>query len=204
MPALKGREAVRAADLEQTYTFVLLLQGGNPLEHLDALFEAGCDDAVFGRRNGVYFAEFDREAADFPEAVETAIQQVERAVLALSVVRVEPDELVNASAIAERMGRTRESIRLLVEHRRGPGDFPPPVTWVASKHPLWRWSLVAQWFADRLGESTETTTRSAFLAACNAALEVRNYTPRLSQPKEREVVRRIVAETPGIGGSRRR
>lgn len=186
---------------KHTHTFALLLQGTNPLEHLDALFEAGCDDAVFGERNGVYFAEFDREGENFPESVGTAIQQVEAAVSALSVVRVEPDELVNASAIAERMGRSRESIRLLVEHKRGPGGFPSPITWVASKHPLWRWSLVAQWFADRLGERTDITTRGAFLAACNAALEVRNYTPRLTQGEEREVVQRIVCETPGIGAT---
>jgi len=185
----------RSAPPEKTYTFTLLLQGADPLEHLDALFEAGCDDAVFGERDGVYFAEFDRLASNFPEAVGSAIWQIENAVPGLCVVRVEPEELVNASAIAGRTKRSRESIRLLIDHKRGPGNFPPPVVWVAAKHRLWRWSEVARWFAESLGERTEATLSGAFLSTCNAALEVRNYAPKLDPAEGRAIVQKIVHAT---------
>ena len=82
------------------YSFTLLLRGANPLDHLDALYDAGCDDAIFGERDGVWFAEFDRERESLVDAVSSAINDVESAVPALQVARVEPDELVSASEIA--------------------------------------------------------------------------------------------------------
>ena len=195
---LRDNPMTTSAPRERTYTFTLLLQGADPLEHLDALFEAGCDDAVFGERDGVSFAEFDRVAVNFPEAVGSAIGQIESSVPGLRVIRVEPEELVNASAIAGRTKRTRESIRLLIDHKRGPGNFPPPVVWVAAKHRLWRWSEVARWFAESLGERTDETVSGAFLSTCNAALEVRNYAPKLDPDEGRDIVQKIVHETPGL------
>ena len=50
----------------------------------DAFFVAGCDDALFGMRDGVAFAEFCRTAGSFPEAVLTAIRAVENAGFGLS------------------------------------------------------------------------------------------------------------------------
>lgn len=182
----------RERQAKRTYTFTLLLRGANPLEHLDALYESGCDDAVFGERDGVFFAEFDREAASLADAVSSAVQQVESAVPNLRVARVEPDDLVNASAIAARLGRTRESVRLLIEHQRGPGDFPPPVCWLNAKTRLWRWSDVAQWFTQTLGERTADTDEATFVAALNAALELRNSLRYLSEPRAREIVARVV------------
>jgi len=55
---------------------------------LDALFEAGCDDATFGQVDSVGYADFVREAPSFVEAVRSAIEQVE-SVPGLRVVRVE-------------------------------------------------------------------------------------------------------------------
>lgn len=100
--------------------FTLLLRGANPLEHLDALFEVGCDDAIFGAREGTSFAEFDREATSLASAVSGAIGQVESAVPGLTVVRIEPDELVTASAIAARTGRSRAGGRPLIEREGTP------------------------------------------------------------------------------------
>jgi hypothetical protein len=49
MPSLKGQAA------ERTYTFPLLLRGANPLDDLDELYEAGCDDAMVWRAGGGIF-----------------------------------------------------------------------------------------------------------------------------------------------------
>lgn len=58
--------------------------------------------------------------------------------------RVEPDDLVTMSEIAERRGRSRESVRVLVAGRRGRGDFPAPVSHLRSRSRLWRWPEVAE------------------------------------------------------------
>ena len=68
--------------------FTLILQGSNPLDLLEALFEAGCDDALFGEREGTYFADFDRKATDCSSAITRAIEAVET-VADLRVTRVE-------------------------------------------------------------------------------------------------------------------
>jgi hypothetical protein len=200
MPAL----GVNATSEERTagrFSFTLLLRGVDPLEHLDPLFEAGCDDAVFGEREGSYYAEFDREAPSFVAAIESSIRQVEGAVPGLSVVRIEPDELVSAAAIAERTGRSRESIRLLVDHQRGPGGFPPPLGWVNAKTRLWRWSDVADWFVgafgdEPLGSNRDAVARSSFLGAVNSVLELRNYAARIDGPAARSVIQWLITDIP--------
>lgn len=72
------------------FTFTLLLQGISPLtpENLDALFEAGCDDATFGQRGSVFYADFDREAPSFAEAVDSAVTAIESVVPGLRVIRL--------------------------------------------------------------------------------------------------------------------
>jgi hypothetical protein len=44
----------------KTYSFTLSLSGSDVLtdEHLDAVYEAGCDDALFGERDGAQYADF--------------------------------------------------------------------------------------------------------------------------------------------------
>lgn len=56
----------------------------------DALFEAGCDDALLGLCEGVLFLIFDREAPSYRVALISAIMDVERAGVGLELVRVEP------------------------------------------------------------------------------------------------------------------
>lgn len=154
------------------YSFTLLLRGSSPLAYLDDLFEAGCDDAVFGEREGASFAEFDREATDLSTAIRSAIEAVE-SVADLHVVRVEPDELVSASAIALRTGRSRESVRLLSQGKRGPGGFPTPVSWLNDRSKLWRWSEVAHWFAAKLGTTLAHEDDALVIASINSSLERR-------------------------------
>lgn len=76
---------------EKTRTFRLILGGANPLtpENLNALYDVGCDDATFAKQGATHFADFDRPAPSFADAVTTAIQAVEAAVPGLRVLRVE-------------------------------------------------------------------------------------------------------------------
>src|SRR5689334_7300622 len=105
------------------YKFSLVIRGIDALkpEHVDALYAAGCQDAILGARDGAQFADFVRSAPTFPAALSSAIASVEIALPGAKVVRVAPDDLVNLTEIAARTGRTKESIRLYSEGRRGPG-----------------------------------------------------------------------------------
>jgi hypothetical protein len=169
------------------YQFRLILSGITDLtpEVCDALYEAGCDDAGLAMSEGVAFLEFDREAGSFREALLSAVADAETAGHGIQVVRVEPDELVTISRIAERAGRTREHIRQLVVGLRGSGRFPPPVGKLNGRPgrstPIWRWTDVAQWLqnagllAEEAQPVAETLDRGALIAALNALLELRRH-----------------------------
>lgn len=147
----------------------------------DAVYEAGCDDATLGAVDGVHYAAFYREASSLAAALLSAIRDIESG-SGLSVLRVEPDDLVTAAEIAKRLGRTRESVRLLIAGRRGRGDFPPAISHLRSRNRLWRWSDVAAW-AGRLTPEQERQAR--LLAATNAALELRNQSRALPLEERR-------------------
>ncbi len=169
----------------KTYSFTLFVQGVDMLadESVNALFEAGCDDATLGTRDGAQYAAFDRQASSFQEALSSAIHDLTHALPELVVVRVEPDDLVSMATIAERTGRSRESIRLLARGQRGPGGFPPPVAYADHKTRLWHWPDVARWLTDHAKASLEIDPDAADLvAALNAAYDLREHTRRLDQP----------------------
>lgn len=171
------------------HEFTLVLAGRLDQEAVvDALFDAGCDDATFGQVDGVGYADFQREAPSLGEAVRSALEEVE-SVPGLRVIRVEPDDLVTLSEIAQRLGRSRESVRLLASGARGRGDFPAPVSHLKARSRLWRWSEVAAWASHR-GERVDPRAASA-IAAINAALILRNAAPEL-EPAERELVDSLV------------
>lgn len=63
----------------QRFMFTLVVEGCDLKtdEVVDALFEAGCDDALVGSSEGVQFLDFDREAGSVDEAVRSAVADVE-------------------------------------------------------------------------------------------------------------------------------
>jgi predicted DNA-binding transcriptional regulator AlpA len=164
----------------RSYNFTLILSGVREIEAEveDALFDAGCDDALLGSRDGVVFLDFEREAPSAREAVLSAIADVGKAGIGARVARVEPDELVTMAEIARRTNRSRENIRQLAAGLRGPGDFPPPVANLKQKSPIWRWADVEAWLLQR-EEAGESSPRlpapsdlGAGVAAINAGLEM--------------------------------
>ena len=80
--------------VEEAHEFSLIYTGIEDLsdELTDALFEAGCDDALIGMSNGLFFADFSRSAPTFrdADALISAIEDVERSGQPLRLVRVEP------------------------------------------------------------------------------------------------------------------
>lgn len=81
------------------FSFTITIEGADVMaeDAQESLFEARCDDATFGVSGGVQTAEFDREAADFAEAVASAIKAVESAVPGARVVKVHREHDVAAA-----------------------------------------------------------------------------------------------------------
>ncbi len=158
-----------------TFQFTLLVDGPDIQgeDYLDALFEAGCDDALVGSTDGVQYLDFDREADSLSNAIMSAISDVET-ITGVEVVRIADAGLISMAEIAERTGRTRESVRLLVAGERGPGGFPPPVTDPRNRYRLWRPADVDSWFSANLDTPTGSSDDEV-LSAINAALELRRY-----------------------------
>jgi len=131
---------------------------------LDALFEAGCDDATFSAKDIRITAEFDREATTLFDAVIAAIEDVE-SVGGLEVLEVSPDELIWASEIAQRTGRSRQSIDQLIKSPARSRGIPRSASH-ATRNPLWRWSDVQAWFAAYEGRDIDSE-RPFALSAIN-------------------------------------
>jgi hypothetical protein len=161
------------------WSFRLIISGIELTDDdLNAFYEAGCDDATFSHeRDGSVQALFDREADAAETAILSAIVDVEGAGIGARTVRVwTDDDWLTASEIAQRVGRTRQSIAQLVRGVRGPSGFPMPVARQGSPNPLWSWNEVAAWFKvyDPGSVSDETATISTdFLAELNDRLDLR-------------------------------
>lgn len=177
-----------------SYNFTLIVEGADLQtdEAQDALYEAECDDATFGVVDGVQFAEFDREAISYAQALTSAIATIQRTIEGARVVHVEPDELVTMSEIAERLNRSRESIRLLVAGERGSGDFPSPVSHVRTRNRLWRWPDVLKWFAtryeDEFGDVLVNVPEDPHVTAMmNALLTYHRYENTVDEAERRQL-----------------
>src|SRR5579875_42739 len=184
----------------KTYSFTLYLSGPDVLtdENLDALYEAGCDDALFGERDGAQYAAFDREATSFGAALKSAISNLTAAVGGLQVVRIVPEEFVTLAAIAERAGLSREYVRLLANEERGPGGFPPPAAYADHKTRLWHWADVAEWLQEHKKSKEQLDTEGADLVlAVNAALSYQRHARPLRKA-DLALVAEIVGDNPFI------
>jgi hypothetical protein len=185
-----------------THNFTLFFRGADVLEdeHLDALFENGCDDALFGVRDGAQYGAFDRQAENFSEALASAIADVTRAVDGLEVVRIEPDDFVTMAAIAARSGLSREYIRLLSTGKRGPGGFPAPIAYVDDKTRLWHWPDVVNWLTlHQKAKLTIDAHAAELVAAMNAAFGLREHTTHLHSAQDLALVADALGGAPGIG-----
>ena len=177
-----------------SHEFSLLVEGRSFADDdvVNALYEAGCDDALLNIDNGVQTIDFEREAATLYEAVLSAIANVE-SVEGLRVIRVIDVDLLSMSAIADRVGRTRESVRLYAKGARGPGGFPPPVNrHEDGRYHLWRWTDVALWFIEHeIGGVDAEDYHGSTLRGINAALDLRALGQSL-KPAERAQLRHLV------------
>jgi hypothetical protein len=174
---------------EYTFTLVFLAPGETGDDLSVRLYERVDDASLSGPDavDGSFACEFDRRAPSLSDALEATLSEFLSALPEAVVLRVEEYDLATIADIAARAGRTPESVRLLMNGRRGPGGFPPPAGVLGARTKVWRWTDVAEWFECALGEPLPGTSDSAFLQAFNDALEIRRLADRLNG-RERQVL----------------
>jgi hypothetical protein len=146
-------------------TFTLRLNRAPTDAEVDALYEAGLDDAAVADATVMV----DREAASMLGAVTSAVENI-RSVPGLRAVGVDTGgDAVTLSDVAQRLDgrRTAESLRLLAAGKRGPGGFPAPIV-DTGKIRVYSWAEVSAWLHDVLGDDVPRT--SPDLALANSAL----------------------------------
>lgn len=111
-------------DYEFTLTFSLPEGQDDPEQYLDALYEAGCDDALIGTgQRGSIALEFVREADSATAAVESAIKNVKTAIPDAELIEAKPD-LVGLTDVAKILNCSRQNVRkYMVKY----ADFPKPI-----------------------------------------------------------------------------
>ena len=151
----------------------------------NALYEAGCGDALVGVRYGCIFINFNREAVSLLDAIVGAMKQVADA--KLCVRRVDHCGLVTQAEIAKRINYSRQAIAYYIKGERGPGGFPPPACYIDDEQaPLWNWCEVAQWMKDNQLIDDKKLEEALVIDMINERLESRRH-----QALNPELVKRI-------------
>src|SRR5690242_12410694 len=97
----RRKEEGAMSSYEFMLNFNLPQREDEPEKYLDALYEAGCDDATVGiGQFGMIGLDFTRDAATAEEALRSAIKNVQAAIPGANLVQVGPD-LVGLTDIAE-------------------------------------------------------------------------------------------------------
>src|SRR5271156_1510479 len=107
----------------QTYPFRIRLYDALSGSDADRLYDGFDREISVETGPKGHWVGFECEADSFLDAALDAIAQVIQ--LGFEPLAIE-DEMVSISDIAERTGRTRQSISMLAEGRRGQGHFPVP------------------------------------------------------------------------------
>lgn len=140
---LKRTRTVKCYDFELSFKLPGVNADGD--QYLDALFEAGCDDATIGTgRRGFIGADFSRESTSLESAVKSAIRDVESAIPGARLIGAGPD-LVGISDIAAILECSRQNIR---QHL---SDASAPVPTYQGKRDMWHFGEVLIWLRDAKG-----------------------------------------------------
>ncbi|RAY15133.1 hypothetical protein DPM19_10420 [Actinomadura craniellae] len=135
----------------------------------------------------------DWQAPSLAVAMMDVIAHIEASAPGLRVLRVEADPLLSMHEIAERVGRSVESVRLCIKGARGPGHFPAAET-STPRHRLWRWSHVADWYGIQDPQILEAGPTSQ---AVNGWLALREVVPDVA-PAPHELTEALSAVFPHV------
>ena len=138
-------------DYEFTLKFALPDANDDPDRHIEALAEAGCDDALVGvGQNGRIALDFTRSAKSAFEAVSSALRDVRKAIPDAALIEASPD-FVGLTDVADVAGFTRQNMRKLMLGNAS--TFPPAVH--DGKPAVWHLATVLTWLRDQQGRAID-------------------------------------------------
>jgi hypothetical protein len=117
---------------------------------------------------------FDWPARTMAEAIAGAVRLVER--MGLRALRVDADDWVTVNDVAQRIGKSRETVRLWSLGRLGPGGFPAPLN-PGRDTTFYSWAEVSRWLTTRAG--VDLPDEDPTPAAANLVLQLRALLPRV-------------------------
>lgn len=168
--------------MKKVYQFTLVLKSvdENTPGLEDALYKAGCDDALINFRDGTVYLDFDREAESLKEAVISAIKDVESSSLGGVVASVAPEDWVTESEIAKRTSNSRQIVSLWTKDKRRK-FFPKPIMKLTERSPFWKWREIVVWLYNNELIDKQEVEKAEFLGDINAALEERDPKIRIAR-----------------------
>ena len=126
-------------------------------EYLDSLFENGCDDATISTGQlGMLSLSFTREAINASVAVESAINDVKKAIPSAKLVEATPD-IVNISEISSILGHSRQYTRKLFNSDTS--SLPAPIH--IGNPSIWHLSEILDWLKS-LGKQENKINENLF------------------------------------------
>ncbi len=131
------------------YTFTLKYQLAaddcDPVAIVERLGAAGCDDALVGTGLGDRIAlEFTRDAGTAAAALQSALEDVRRALPGAKLTEAGPD-YVGLTDVADMLAMSRQNLRkLMLTHA---ASFPPPVHEGSAS--VWRLADLLAWLTQR-------------------------------------------------------
>ena len=132
-------------DYEFTLKFLLPSHAADPEAHLEALGEAGCDDALVGvGQPGRIALDFTRTARSAFAAVASAVRDVRKAIPGAVLAEASPD-FVGLTDVADIAGFTRQNMRKLM--LANVSSFPAAVH--DGNPALWHLASVLAWLQQR-------------------------------------------------------
>ena len=161
-------------DYEFKLTFALDHPAQDPGAFVEALGEAGCNDALVGiGRPGSICLEFARAARSAAQAMASAIRDVRRAIPGAMLVEAAPD-FVGLTDVADIIGVSRQQMRkVMLGH---PADFPEPLH--AGSGSIWHLAPVLGWLRERQARAIDLRLLETAQAAM--ALNIANETRKLA------------------------
>ncbi|GAA1795717.1 hypothetical protein HC028_18570 [Planosporangium flavigriseum] len=156
-------------------------------ESAQTALRESCPDATIRStpdRPGAVIA-FRREAPTLTEAIVSAVRDLDA--VGVRTAGVRDEDFVSIGAVAARVGRSPEAVRLWAVGRTGAGTFPAPVE-VRLGTAYYRWSEIATWLRERMGIAVADP--EPVLTAVNLALRLRALAPRVPRM---DAIRALIA-----------
>jgi predicted DNA-binding transcriptional regulator AlpA len=162
-----------------TQQFTVVLASRPTSDQLDRIAESGCSDAAIITTAGVTTAEFERSMSSLTVAIRSAVVQLES--VGVLPVRIVDQDLVTIADMANRIGVSRETVNRYVAGRRGPGNFPPPISPGRPGTQFFRWCEVEPWLLEsKIITQRMITSRDLILTRETMMLQLRRMQAYIS------------------------